>query len=378
MALLRTFAGGMIAVCMLSACDDSEPAQTGGSGPAPTPSSSSGGTPPGVAACAEGASDIAVASEDLNGYPPYAVESCSLVYVSTAGDLVLRDLATRAEEVVARAPERPRRPAMSKELVVWEAEERGARVVRVLPRAPRGEAYTIVGAFAMAGEPRVKNDAIVFTAWGSTIERSDSDVWLHVAGTRETKLAIGGAGQQRFADVSEKVIVATDFSEDPDGVYDGRGTDLADLVVIDRATGQITRRAAPGKQAFPMLGDGDLLAYLEWSTVHPEPKLVAYDLKVGPLFGQPSADRLVANVTFMSTEYARPAVSGGMLEWVANPDGRTALYRAPLDGSAAPLRVGGLDDLQLFAPALSSGFTVLATSRRGVGAVEPKLRGLAR
>lgn len=377
MASLRLFAGGMGAVCMLLACGSGESVQVDGPAPAPT-SSTPGQTPPGAAACAEGASDVAVASEDLNGYPPYAAESCSLVYVSTTGDLVLRDLSTRAEEVIARSAERPRRPAMSKELVVWEGEERGARVVRVLPRMPRGEAYTVVGAFAMAGEPRVRGDAIVFTAWGSTVERSDSDVWLHVAGSRDTKLAIGGAGQQRFADVSEKVIVASDFSEDPDGMYDGSGADLADIVVVDRATGQITKRSAPGKQAFPMLGDGDLLAYLEWSTIHPEPKLVAYDLKVGPLFGRPSADRLVANVTLMSSDYARPAVSGGMLEWVANPEGRTALYRAPLDGSAAPLRVGGLDDLQLFAPAPSAGFTVLATSTRGVGAAAPKLRGLAR
>lgn len=377
MASLRAFTCGMVAFCMMSACGG-ESGRTDAPAPAPTASSSSGTPSPGAVACAEGASDVAVSSEDLNGYPPYAAEGCSLVYVSRAGELVLRDLATRAEEIIAESAERPRRPAMSKELVAWEGEEGGVRVVRVLRRAPRAAAYTVAGAFAMAGEPRVRGDAVVFTAWAQAVERSDSDVWLHVASARETKLAIGGAGQQRFADVSEKVIVATDFSEDPDGTYDGGGADLADLLVLDRPTGRITKRTAPGKQAFPMLGDGDLLAYLEWVTIHPEPKLVAYDLKVGAVFGQPGADRLVANVTFMSSEYARPAVSGRMLEWVANPDGRTALYRVPLDGSASPARVSGLDDLQLFAPAPANGFTVLATSVRASGGGSPMLRGVAR
>ncbi|MBS2014165.1 MAG: hypothetical protein JST00_14845 [Deltaproteobacteria bacterium] len=371
----------VVATCaafVIAACDDS-----------PLPQVDRDATPPPVgtspvppaASCAAGFDDVVVASEDLNGYPPYAVEGCSLVYVSGSGDLVLRDLAVRGaggEQVLASAQERPRRPAISRALVAFEAEVRGARVVRIVPREPRGAAYTIEGPFAMAGEPRVRGDAVVFTAWQATVERSDSDVWLHVAGTRETNLAIGGRGQQRFADVSEGVVVATDFSEDADGFYDGSGADLADITVLDRKTSRTTKRAAPGKQAFPMLGDGDLLAYLSWSTVHPEPKLVAYDLLVGSIFGPATADRKIASVTFMSSEYARPAVHGKMLEWVANPDGRTALHRAPLDGSAEPQRVNGLDGLQLFAPAPADGFTVLATSARGAVGGAPKLRSIGR
>jgi hypothetical protein len=321
-----------------------------------------------------------VASEDLNGYPPYASSGCTLAYVSASGALVLRDLATKNETTLAPSSERPRRPAMSPELVAWEAEEGGVRVVRAyLRNANAPAAVTVKGRFTMAGEPRVNGHAVAFTTWQSAVERSDTDVWVYDALTGEAKLAIGGAAQQRFADISAKVIVATDFSEDADGFYDGSGGDLADIVVVDRATGQITKRSAPGKQAFPMLGDDDLLAYLEWGSVHPEPKLVAYDLKVGPLFGQPAADRTIANVTYTSTEYARPAVAGRMLEWVANPDGRTALYRAPLDGSSPPTRVSGLDDLQLFAPSPTSTFTVLATSpRAGAGGLSPKLRGVVR
>lgn len=383
MALLRfdrPLAGVVCAcACAFVACGGSASTQ------GPGASSSGSTTPPDTqqppaATCSEGASDIAVLGEDLNGYPPYASSGCSLAYVSTSGELVLRDLASKKETVLAPASDRPRRPAMSSELVAWEAEQGRTRVVRAyLRNAVAPAAVTVKGQFAMAGEPRVNGHAMVFTAWTSAVERSDTDVWVYDALTQEARLAIGGAAQQRFADISAKVIVATDFSEDADGFYDGSGGDLADIVVVDRATGQITKRSAPGKQAFPMLGDDDLLAYLEWGSVHPEPKLVAYDLKVGPLFGQPTGDRTIANVTYMSSEYARPAVAGRTLEWVANPDGRTALYRAPLDGSAPPARVGGLDDLQLFAPSPTSTFTVLATSpRAGAGGLSPKLRGVVR
>ena len=56
--------------------------------------------------CVDAAADIAVASVDLNGYPPYAVSGCSLVYVNTSGALVARDLTTGTESTVAAADAR--------------------------------------------------------------------------------------------------------------------------------------------------------------------------------------------------------------------------------------------------------------------------------
>jgi len=73
-------------------------------------------------------------------------------------------------------------------------------------------------------------------------------------GCRTMQSVFAGPGEQRFADVSAEYVVATDFSEDPDGKYDGEG-DLADIVVFDRATQTASKRVAEKKQAFPMLVD---------------------------------------------------------------------------------------------------------------------------
>jgi hypothetical protein len=351
-------------------------------------SSGTAGSPPGAnpappASCnASAAADVEVASDDLNGFPPYAVAGCSLAYVSRAGELVLRDLGTGRETRLAAADERPRRPAVSAEIVAWEADLDGRSVVRVHSLASAAgtpdATVTVTGSFVAAGEPRVSGTSVVFTAWNTAPPLGESDVWLYEARTRDARLALGGAAQQRFADVSIGYIAVTDFSEDPDGRYDGDGSDLADILVLDRASGAITRRPLPGKQAFPMLAENGVLAYLEWNGIHPEPKLTGYVLKSGTVAGNPTADRTIAEVSYVSTDYARPAVIGSTVEWIANPDGQTVLYRAPADGSGSPAAVQGLEALRLFAPAPSLGFTVLATSPVAATELLPRLRAVSR
>ena len=326
------------------------------------------------------ARDIEVSGEDLNGFPPYAVAACTLVYVSSAGALVARDLTNGTETSIAAASEHPRRPTASVDLIAWEADENGHAVVRV--RAS-GAVRTVPGTFASSGEPRASGTSVAFTAWNGPAATDDTDVWVYDAALGSAKVVLGGPGQQRFADISSKYVVATDFSEDPDGRLDNNGTDLADIIAFDRASGAITPRRLPGKQAFPMLGDNDVLAYLDWAAIHPEPKLVGYGLRSGAVLGNPAADRTIATVEYMSSEYARPAVAGGTIEWIANPDGITRLYRAPADGSGGPAVVTGLDDLRLYAPASTTsgadhGFTVLATSRSGAAELLPRLRAVSR
>ncbi|HSO32314.1 MAG TPA: hypothetical protein VLT33_07360, partial [Labilithrix sp.] len=141
-------------------------------------------------------------------------------------------------------------------------------------------------------------------------------------------------------------------------------------------------RRLPGKQSFPILGDDDVLAYLEWGSIHPEPKLAAYELRVGKVVGDAATDRALAKVEYAGA-YARPALAGGTLEWIANPDGVTRLYRAPLDGSAPPAVVRGLDDLRLFAPAPTTGgtergFTVIAAAAIQSVPALPRLRAVTR
>ncbi len=327
---------------------------------------------------AKSATDVAVSRAGLNGYPPYAVAECSLAYINRSGDLVLRDLATGGETTIAPIDEAPEAPAISIDpangapIVVWQATIADHSHVRVREGTTT---RTISGAFDNAIEPRVSGHRVVFTAYRGpkdAPEDVDTDVWMHDTRDDSTRVVFGGKAQQRFPDINAAYVVASDFSEDPDGHYNSDELptgprDLADIVVYEIASGKITTRKREGKQAFPMLGNGDALAYLDWLLVHPEPKLVAYDLRGGRI-NAPEADREIAKVVYRSVGRVRPAMAGDTLEWIANPDikGTTELWRAKVTEDVPAQKVAGLESLNLFAPAPSTtggkGFTVLAVT----------------
>ena len=213
---------------------------------------------------------------DPLGYPPYAADACQLAYVAADGSLVLRDLTAGGDVTIADASEKPRRPSVAGGIVAWEATIASKDVVRWRDRA--GNASTIDGTFARAGEPRAASDAIAFTAWMTADPQGDTDVLLFsIEG--KTLATIGtGSAQQRFADIDATRIAFTDFSEggptgafEPDLMSDA-GYSPSDVVVYDRGTKSLTVRPHSGKQAFPLLVAGGLVAYLDWDRVRPLPK----------------------------------------------------------------------------------------------------------
>jgi hypothetical protein len=368
------------AVATLAACGGStlEPAP-GGQPPGDVPPGGNPNRPP--ATCdAQAASNVAVSPIGLDGegYPPYAVAQCSLVYVSTNRDLILRDLATGTETTIAPVDEAPEAPAVSIDpasgapVIAWQATINGQALVRL---RFEGKTRTISGAFDNAIEPRVNGRRVVFTAYKGPKEAKldvDMDVWVHDAADGSTRVVFGGKAQQRFADINAKYIVATDFIEDPYGYYEPyRGSDkpenIADIVVYEIANGQVTTRKREKKQAFPVLGNDDVLAYLDWVLVHPQPKLEMYDLRGGRI-GDPASDRTIARVEYHSAA-VRPGMAGDTLEWIANPDGigTTELWRAKVTSDAPAQKVAGLENLNLFAPAPTllgtKAFTVLAVTK---------------
>jgi hypothetical protein len=308
---------------------------------------------------------VTVDETELAGYPSYAVDGCTLVYVARAletgaqGDLRKRDLSRGEEVVIASRDEAPRRPTISGDVIAWEATIAGRAVVRV---SYRGTVRTLSGSFDHAGEPRAAADGVVFTIWTSADPLGDTDVDLFLPETGQLVSVVRGPSQQRFADISPERIAFTDFSEDPDGRYDGGG-DLADIGVYDRSTHAITERRLAGKQAFPMLLAGEQLAYLHWDffEIHPEPKLSAYHLRAVSLKGPALPDLEIATVVAGTPPYVRPAAHASTLEWVDSPNGKFRLWRAPADASSEPLAVPGLGGLALYAPAPTQSFTVLAT-----------------
>lgn len=356
------------------------PAVVGGGGQGGDVASGGGGDAGAVAtAGAGGANDVGcdaamldglqVYSEgnwDPLGYPPYALDGCTLVYVAAAagadnGALRLRDLATGTELELEAGSAHPRRPAVAGSVVAWESD--GPDGVQVRLRDASG-AEPFETAFPQAGEPRVTEDALVFTAFVGAGAHADTDVALYDLTTHELTAVAGGAGQQRFADVSAIYVAVTDFSEDPKGYFDDTGTgSISDIVFIDRTTLERTVRAVPGKQAFPLLGSDGLVAYLEWGAVHPEPKFSQFFLKAGYVDSPAAEDRNVKGVDAqVSTDpaYVRPSLHGRYLDYIDKVASEPQLFRASLDESAPPVSALTQAGSRLLGPVAADRLTLVA------------------
>jgi hypothetical protein len=305
---------------------------------------------------------------DPLGYAPYAIDGCTLVYVTpplpgqTSGELRVQQLVTGDELVLAPASDQPRRPSIMSDLIAWEAIASGKSIVRL---SKGGALTTVSGPFDHAGEPRVTSDAVVFTAWLSSDDAGDTDVYLYSPASQALIAVATGAGQQRFADVSALFVAVSDFSEDPTGAFSPDTHRDADIVIFDRKTLAKTVRHLPGKQAFPMLGNASHLGYLDWGAVTPEPKFSAYAIRVGDVASDPAIDGNVkgAGQVQVSTPYVRPSARGDWLEWVDDSAGRGGLFRRPIDLSLAATST--LDGNQLLGPVAGQPLTVVATPGSG-------------
>jgi hypothetical protein len=301
-----------------------------------------------AAVCTIDVSGIAIAGDDPYAYPVYALDGCTLAYVGADAALHVRDLATGKDEVVDS--ESPRRPSLAGDTLAWESRVSGTTKVRV---RFAGMVTTLDG---IAGEPRAAHDAVAFTRWTTADPNGDTDVMLYVPSKGTTTLVAGGPGQQRFADASDTFVAVTDFSEDPDLRFDGNETDLADIGLFDRSTGTLTLRKKPGKQAFPILAGGASLVYHDWASIHPQPKLEAYDLYRTTLSAPVAGDALLASIQTYPP-YTRPAGRGGVVEWVVRNDMGATLWRAT-DGDA-PAKVSGVSAMDLFAPSTGVDRTLI-------------------
>jgi hypothetical protein len=322
--------------------------------------SGTGGVPEPDSSCALAARGIAIhAAWDPLGYPPYALDACNLAYIAVDGTLQLRDLASGLEQRIDDAESSPRRPTMAHGTLAWEVELEGRSQVRI--RAPSGT-VTLSGAFDHAAEPKACRDAVAFTAFAAMASDSDTDVLLYDVTRGTIEVVFGGAGQQRFADISEQFVAGSDFSEDPNGTFDPAGS-LADIVLLTRADGQLIRRAKAGKQAFPMLGDDGVLSYLHWNEVHPEPKFNRFDLFVGRGDTAPESDVLLRDIQ-TDPSYVRPSIRGAVVDFVDTSSGRPTLYRAALAPLAEPvLMAQGSATERLLGPTGTEAWTVLGKQR---------------
>ncbi len=274
---------------------------------------------------------------DTLGYVPFAEDGCGLVYVSSSGKLTRLDFETGAREEL----EKGSRPSARDGVVAWEAtDETGRGVVRV--RIGRAAPITVPGTYKKAFEPRVGPDAVVFTFTNGDPGRDDADldVALYTPSTGAVTVIAEGPGQQRFASVSRGHVAYTDFSEDPTGTFSLTEARNADVVVVDRATRVATRRAAEGKQAFPLLDDDGFVLYTDFGAIHPEPKFEGgYAFKLGKLDTPVSLDRVVhagSRVT-SSIPWVQPSLAHGYVTWI---EADRTLLRRSVALAEAPREIG--------------------------------------
>ncbi len=296
------------------------------------------------------------------GYPQHAADGCLLLYVAPSnnvdgnGELRLRDLSTGKELVIAGASTAPRRPVLSGDWMAWEADVNGRTLIHTRNQND-GNSTIIDGAFDHATEPRISTTAIAFTAWLGPETTANTDVALYTFAEKEIEILSPSPGQQRFADISNTHVAWSDFSEDPDGRFDEDMLDVAEIVVYDRQKKTTTVRTRLGKQAFPMLGAQGKIAFLDWNLVHPEPKLVAYDLRLVDIDDSFMDSVLVESIK-TALPYIRPVARGELLEWVALvEDVGPALWRMRTDAVAVPVLVQEASSINRFAPVASETMT---------------------
>jgi hypothetical protein len=301
---------------------------------------------------------------DPLGFPTYAIDGCTLAYVSrpaqgpTYGPLLVRDLATKQDTPIVSSMEQPRRPTLAGGVLAWEATEGGVSVVRV---QYKGQINTVTGPFDHAGEPHAITDAVVFTAWLGPDDAGDTDVYQYSPSTGNVMAVATGPGQQRFATISPSFVAFTDFSEDPAGSFAPDQYRASDIGVVDRGTLTKTLRHLAGAQGFPMLDVGSIVAYVDYEMNPPfDP---TYRVFGGDIAADPSADVNLAGAALPvspETPWVRPAAGAGLIVWIdVSLQGCEGLVGHPFD-----LSQGGaclLFDRNAIDPVTGSVLTVVAT-----------------
>jgi hypothetical protein len=294
--------------------------------------------------------------------------------VASDASLRLRSLVSGAEMQIASADQRPVRPSLAgpdddpTRVLAWESELTHSVQVRFA-----GNTREVRGAYARSGQPRATADAVVLTGFVTADPQSDADILLYDPSSQSLRVVGGGPGQQLFADVSATRVAYTDFAEDPDQRFDDDGHDLADVVLVERATDEHRKLELAGKQAFPLFGGDGSLVYLHWQVDHPEPKLSAYTIMAWNM----AADRQ-RQLAIVETQppYVRPSVYGSTVEWVERPyNADERLMRVDMQ-RVEPQAVFSMPGMQLFATASSARATLLAT--QSLDQISPRLRAIPR
>lgn len=316
-----------------------------------------------VEGCAEGE----ISALSLGGQPTGLALSEGRAVWADGGDLWMLTLETCELKQVAPLAATQRDPAMSGSLLVWSDDRNGDMDVFGLDLAS-GEALVVVEAPGDQVGAAVDGSRVAWIdqrkAVGEPAEMAGlhADVWALELGSGEGPAAItDDEAEQRWVDVSGSRLVWTDFGSDPDKRYipnnEEPNTNNGDILGMDLATGQALKIATdPDKQTRPAI-EGELVAWLDWRGISPEPKFQQLKVFVARLGEAEAAQQFLTKTSWASPElFVRPVIVDGHVAWpaaeelrIAAPDAEGGWQVQALIGvqlgnlAAAPGRIAWLD-----------------------------------
>lgn len=254
-----------------------------------------------------------------------------LVVWSDDGDLFLWDGATRTPLVVG--PGIAKDPTIADGRLVWADNRGGDFDLWTMTLSPRGTPTLLRGGAGDQDQPVLDGSRLVWIGT-DTLPHTPREAEVYTA-----DLAVAGSErrltndpyEQTQPDVSGTRIVWADFAHSPDAMYIDVADPLrnnADIYGWDLAgdSGFIVTQEAT-KQLRPAI-DGEVVVWLDWRGINPEPKYSEFQVYVRRLSDQgPTAERRLAWSSWSRPElWRRPAVSGDTVVFIAEPQVAGAGY----------------------------------------------------
>ncbi|MCC6624602.1 MAG: hypothetical protein IT385_25360 [Deltaproteobacteria bacterium] len=263
---------------------------------------------------------------------------------SEDGDLWMIDLANgrRAPLVIAAGVQKD--PVLEGDRLVW-ADSRGGDfdlwTLTFDDDGAAGSAALLRGGPGDQDEPALSGARLVWIGRDAAPHTAlEAEVWTLELGAgahaRSERRLTFDAAEQTQPDVDGDTIVWADFTLSPAARYLPENDPLknnADILGIDLATDEaleITRDLS--KQLRPAI-DGDVVAWLDWRGINPEPKYSEFQVYVRR-FGELVERRLAWSSWDRPELWRRPAVSQGVVVFIAEPTAGTPFVTSVLAVSA--------------------------------------------
>ncbi len=242
-----------------------------------------------------------------------------IVWASPGGGLRLHDLVTRVTLMLIADGADVRWPDVHEDVIVFTDGDPPQVIMRTDQTNSKLEP---------TGKPQLRPR--ISKRWIAWEDERDGVAQIRLV-DRKTgipKWADKSQADQRFVALSGDLVVWTDFrDEDLDGVFNGDGSDLADIYGIVGGTAK-PLVAEKGKQAFADV-DGDRIIWLDWrewpldqeGQPRPQPKLQAFEVYRGTIAQWEVAGAEPFGKVNQGSYSGLPTIAGSWVAWVSGKNG---------------------------------------------------------